>query len=966
MANRTSINGPTRNPFGVSFIQTASGATITGEIKRYLTYQEMVSDPAPARLATVANGSHDDPEVYTVPEEHIGGVLYQRDFVTNTWVLLYTEKSLAVPTYIEWNYILNVPPWVGGVTHNRKKLIEDTVAELRTTYYSFDNFKLIIPPASTKGVELGEEIVLEQYSGYGAIIIPYEDGDITTTTAEIITDNDTGKTYQVIYTYAPATATDLGDDEHSLLLNGHAYVFHLICTEDDDGLRYWSLITTGDQACDMAQELHKEHTDHLLDPNPHNQYLRRVELGKYITAATPDIPGYIRLAVETDLGGDNNTKAITPYLLTQYVSQSLTVDSDLWKEYVDNKFSILRNDLDNHINNTDIHVTVEDKRRWNSYVQIAHDSNDMSYHLNDPLAHYDLFAAKADLNHNHIPSEKEQANLAVNTHNDSEIAHSALFAKKQDKLIPGTGIQFVNGTNGITVNCTITPVAPSEPSEPQPDNDTTYSPGTYINITDSNVINNTLAAGKYVTISLPVKTKTVDGEIVEVEDENGNPVYVEELADTPHLISVKEATTEEKGVTQLTAEINDENHLSADVAVTPVALAGFFSLYEHVFDNLGALETLGSVQYRQSSTNGWIKFPSMMSSTFEGKCLAMAWGVSPYYYGTEGDLIFNLELEGCCKFYRIIYPILNLVPVNETIVKNTPYYDFNGVFKLASKNYTYKATACNITTQLLENGSYGIPTTDDDGNDDIKAISKLKLYVQAFASGSRCFKLSWIIFGYVDAYSNEVWHSKPQLVVNYSGASAKVNNSTYDFSKDLAFNHISPAGWKHSVGNYGDHAVGSAALTWTIQREEGDEDPTLNKVYKISNAGIIVVAKALRNTPSWSKIYVNLDGATINMRTKTISGITIEWVGQKLGTTEVNKTIHEIDFSSATLGTAYKLFDFKPICEPKTRWTRGYFYLSYYKGAIQIKVGVQCYSQHDSSAYRFSYAPEDMITLKYE
>ena len=136
-----------KNPYGVSFIQTSTGAIITGEIKRYDTYKQMVEDPAPTRLASVVNASRDHQqylehvidEDYTVPDEHIGGILYQHDFVNGTWILLYTEADLAVPTYVEWERILNVPPWVGGVSNHRVKLVENTYAVPRTTYYCYGN-----------------------------------------------------------------------------------------------------------------------------------------------------------------------------------------------------------------------------------------------------------------------------------------------------------------------------------------------------------------------------------------------------------------------------------------------------------------------------------------------------------------------------------------------------------------------------------------------------------------------------------------------------------------------------------------------------------------------------------------------------------------------------------------------------------------------------------------------------------
>ena len=152
----------------ISLIATPNGAILTGEIKKYRTYQEMVEDAQPMRLASVANGSMD--ETYQVPEDHIGGILYERDFVNQTWKLLYSKKDMATSLFIDWSNILNIPAWVGGVSNKREKLTNHRYAETRTTYYSYGNYILILPDPSTVG--LGAQIVLEQYNGQGTVCVP--------------------------------------------------------------------------------------------------------------------------------------------------------------------------------------------------------------------------------------------------------------------------------------------------------------------------------------------------------------------------------------------------------------------------------------------------------------------------------------------------------------------------------------------------------------------------------------------------------------------------------------------------------------------------------------------------------------------------------------------------------------------------------------------------------------------------
>jgi len=414
------------NPYGVSFIQTAAGAVITGEIVRFNTYQEMCESTniSATRLASVANASHD--EDYDVPPDHIGGVLYQRDTISNTWVLLYSEKDLAVPTYVNWNHILDIPKWVGGITHNRVKLTENRFAELRTTYYSFGSYNLVMPrPDETKVVrgetvyafDLGEEVVLEQYANdsddpenpsVGAILIPYMEGDILTETAEVRSVN--GNWYQVIFTYAPSSYRLEGED--TIRVTKHAYSFRLICTEDDNGKRYWTLCTTNDEAVNAITELRREHTNHILAENPHNQYVRKIDLRHYLLPATTRRSGSVVLAVRSDVENNNTTKAVTPYLLKDYVDSVITYHCDA----LDRK-------IQTHISDSEAHVSPSDRLRWDNAAG-GSGSGDVEAHNIDPDAHRVLFSA-------------------IETQ----------LRNKQDKLIDGTWIEL-NAANS-TINCTL-------------------------------------------------------------------------------------------------------------------------------------------------------------------------------------------------------------------------------------------------------------------------------------------------------------------------------------------------------------------------------------------------------------------------------------------------------------------------------------------------------------------------------
>ena len=516
------------NPFGVSFIQTAGGAVITGEIKRYPTYKAMCADTniAATRLASVTNASHD--EDYDVPADHVGGVLYQRDTISNTWVLLYSERDLSVPTYVNWDRILDIPKWVGGITHNRVKLTQNMFAELRTTYYSFGPYNLIMPRPDEKKIvhgeevysfDLGEEIVLEQYDNVGAILIPYnsEINDILTETAEIRTIN--GNQYQVIFTYAPSSYRLEGED--TIRATKHAYSFRLICTEDDNGKRYWTLCTTNDEAVNAIIELRKEQTNHILAQDPHNQYIKKIDLRHYFIPATTTNSGTVVLAIRQDIDVNNDTSVVTPYLLKNYVNEVITY-----------KCNLLDNVITKHINNSDIHfnpdyrdqinkhmedalmhVSPDDRLRWNSAVSNndgPSSSEEVAAHNASTDAHADLFDSKVN-----VEDFEDYKRIVNNT-----------FNTKQQKLAESTFIKLVptSDQSSIVVNCTLH-----------------ANPGSGITIGTDGAISCDAAE--------PIPDASVDG----------------------------------KGIVQLVETITEENENSNALAVTPAAIKKLSKIVNSLF-----------------------------------------------------------------------------------------------------------------------------------------------------------------------------------------------------------------------------------------------------------------------------------------------------------------------------------------------------------------------------------------------
>lgn len=326
-----------KNSYGVSFIQTSAGAMITGEIKRYATYKELMEETAPTRLASVSNASRDHEQYlrgeidtdYNVPEDHVGGILYQRDFINSTWILLYTDSDLSIPTFVEWDNILHVPAWVGGVSNNRVKLVQNTYAVPRTTYYSFGNYRLVLPPANHASVKLGDEIVLEQYENYGAVLYEHIDGEYSTSDQETVTVG--GTIYNVYYTvpyYDFEVDPSNQDPVYGQPITACAYKF--ICTETDGGTRCWRPVLVKDNISALITDLRQRDTDHILADDPHPNYILKREARNYlwsdISVATEFNEGKVRLARQEDImNGERGAIAVTPYWLKQYTTTTFSV-----------------------------------------------------------------------------------------------------------------------------------------------------------------------------------------------------------------------------------------------------------------------------------------------------------------------------------------------------------------------------------------------------------------------------------------------------------------------------------------------------------------------------------------------------------------------------------------------------------------------------------------------------------------
>ncbi len=293
----------------ISMIATPAGAIVTGEIRKYETYQEMVSDAQPMRLASVRNASMD--QDFAVPEEHRGGILFQRDFVNQTWLVLYTTVDMMTNLYIDWSHILNIPAWVGGVSNNRVRLTSNRYAETRTTYYSYGSFILILPDPASVG--LGDQIVLEQYNGQGTVCVPAVGVNAQGVTLNQV-DPSLGST--TLYT-VQRTGTVVGSvpilDEYNTILS-------YVCSEDLSGHRMWARVNH-DTPLATIQSIRNDFDAHLVADDPHPQYLKKADLQEAVGELTPIT--YVLPEATTDrLGG---SYLATVHDVTSNVGGCLTV-----------------------------------------------------------------------------------------------------------------------------------------------------------------------------------------------------------------------------------------------------------------------------------------------------------------------------------------------------------------------------------------------------------------------------------------------------------------------------------------------------------------------------------------------------------------------------------------------------------------------------------------------------------------
>ena len=259
----------------ISMIATPAGAIVTGEIRKYETYQEMVSDAQPMRLASVRNASMD--ENYPVPEAHRGGILFQRDFVNQTWLVLYTTVDMMTNLYIDWSHVLNIPAWVGGVSNNRVRLTSNRYAETRTTYYSYGSFILILPDPSTVG--LGDQIILEQYNGQGTVCVP------------VVGQNGQGVTLNQVDPSLGSTSLYTVQKSGTVsgnvpILDEYNTILSYVCSEDLSGNRMWARISH-DTLLAAIDSIRNDFDAHLTADDPHPQYLKKLDLQQAVGELTP-------------------------------------------------------------------------------------------------------------------------------------------------------------------------------------------------------------------------------------------------------------------------------------------------------------------------------------------------------------------------------------------------------------------------------------------------------------------------------------------------------------------------------------------------------------------------------------------------------------------------------------------------------------------------------------------------------
>lgn len=797
MAN---VISKSQNPFGVSFIQTQSGATITGEIKRYLTYKDMVEDPAPTRLASVTNASRDDG--YAVPEDHVGGVLFQRDFINNTWILLYTEADLAVPTYVDWSHILNVPPWVGGVSNNRVKLTQHTNAVPRTTYYSYGPYKLMLPPADM--VPLGDEIVLEQYDNYGFVLFQKDERVPLTGKENTVTDITTTPptVYFVVYTYpefeyevTDANGTRVATSEKPVTCNS----FRFIRTETNDGVPFWSLVTDGDNLDVAVRQMKADMATHVNAKNPHNMYILKEEAAQYLSTdtkyATTERYGTLKIAAYDDLGrGTVGALAVTPSVLYSYLYQNFALKNHTHSQYA----------LVDHTHN--------------QYALVNH-----QHRIDDVDGLREELDGKAPKKHTH---EIDDVNELW-----SELD------KKQNKL---------------------------------------------------------LSEGRYISVS----NDTVD-------------------------CTVPDASTQERGIVQLTDAITDENRQSAEVALTPAALLSGFAVDEHILaEYLGPSpngEMVGRYEYQNY---GWIKFPFANSQKYPNHCLAMAWGWTEIYTMPAGNFVINIGLPGYCIFHRINH--VELVPIS------------SGGF--ADVILTYKL-------------AFGTPTPN---GTDVVGLNEIQAYANPVANktSDHSFQVYWKVIGYVSANTDETW-DQIESVGAYSAYSPSGDAQGSGTAHADNMYYEMPTGAVRRYAGAGEKETRSGTVTYTLSRAANEGNGT----YLLDGLAMQVHARSnYKGGYAHACIYVMFNHSVIDMVNRTISNVTIikQYAGDSSST--VRQDGVTIDIGTGAVKTIASCTGH---IEHRTRTVHAYFKVSYSNNAIQLQLTCDSWSQHSGtdSAIQCYYLP---------
>lgn len=953
-----------KNPFGVSFIQTSAGAMITGEIKRYQTYKQMMEETAPTRLATVANASRDHEQFvrgeldvdYAVPDEHVGGILYQRDFINSTWILLYTDADLSIPTFVEWDNILHVPAWVGGVSNNRVKLVQDSYAVPRTTYYSFGNYRLVLPPANHPDVKLGDEIVLEQYENYGYVLYEHVEGEYTVPDQETITTDD-GKNYNVLFTvpyYHFEVDPGNNDPVYGQPITACAYKF--ICTEtkgggasvpssDAEATRCWRPVIIKDNISSLITELRQRDTDHVMQRDPHPNYILKSEARNYlwtdVRVADEFNEGKVRLATMDDITNDvRGSIAVTPQLMKQYTTATFSVIDHL------HDFRILLNVP------FESAITESNKTSSNSIVTPV------------ALVSYTL--------ENYSPK--------IHTHVIADVVNlQTILDRKQHILKDGNYIVINHAETDEEpdiINCTI----------PNASTDDAGITKLITSITDENR-NDTTAALTPAALSWLMSssgaiwnaqnTSPYWGVHDDKYDGNGKCVH-------GRLFQSAIAANGSKGWIKFPLLTVPAFNNSGKRYCLAVAW-GQSDIYYMQEGHLDLYIT--SLTGRKLDNNGTFSISIDRNTTTEQTGGIVATQVSNT---TPMNISFkNDDLPfGYCKFYRIFTPITTVCPYYSiTASKNNPLigWPLEGYTENNKWNICYHAIigpdgysnrpATSVVTEVDNSGTLQFGGTFghvNSGQTDVDGIEGIRFLFQKPSGEKDHFSLigiNWTVFGVVDADANETWPSTTNITTNMM---EPTNTNITDVAVLYEIFPVSeeqkgapqeriplPNGlWASGDPsfNYGGDAYIAAGNYTTYtgavaeQQEHGErssfgkiDGSTANArfmrhhVVKGSNGSVfhrrvlLRIARANRDTVSGNYYIINgpcllhgnaiagwigldaaridlwLSGAKIDMSNNTVSGIVAAWYTQKhnngVGSGYVSKTTNDPLHISTTATT---------------------------------------------------------------